>query len=234
MLLNLVIKYFSFLSVHQSARWTGQRFRTFWWVFRSHRTFWWHFFEFYIWNFGVSKNWSTALFFDLARKVLIIFSRNDLQRFDVSWARSSCSFTNCQQYLTVMFLILKTANCKSYFITDTDLSMNILHAGNILPVQRGFFKNSASDLLPALRFLGRLHNFYSFVITFSLMQVTMICRRVTYFTDLGMINYQKTWSWNSNYTKTKNYARSYARYTKLKNHFLWFTLGPMTVKRISK
>ena len=33
--------------------------------------------------------------------------------------------------------------------------------------------------------------------------------------------------------KTKNYARSYARYTKLKNH-LWFTLGPMTVKRISK
>ena len=91
-----------------------------------------------------------------------------------------------------MFLILKTANCKSYFITDTDLSMNILHAGNILPVQRGFLKNSANDLLPALRFLGKLYNFCSFVITFSLMQVTMICRRVTYFTDLGMIDYQKT------------------------------------------
>ena len=34
-------------------------------------------------------------------------------------------------------------------------------------------------------------------------------------------------------TKTKNYVINYARYTTLKNHFLWFTLGRVTVIRIS-
>ena len=43
------------------------------------------------------------------------------------------------------------------------LSMDILHAGNKSPVQECFFKNSASDLLPALRFLGGLYNFCNFV-----------------------------------------------------------------------
>ena len=38
--------------------------------------------------------------------------------------------------------------------------------------------------------------------------------------------------WKS--TKTKNFEINYARYTTLKNHFLWFTMGRMTVKRISK
>ena len=47
--------------------------------------------------------------------------------------------------------------------------MNILCMGDKLPVQTGFFKNSAGDLLPALRFLVRLHNFCNFVIIFSLM-----------------------------------------------------------------
>ena len=41
------------------------------------------FFEFFILNFGVSKNWSIALFCDLAREALSIFSRNDLQKFNV-------------------------------------------------------------------------------------------------------------------------------------------------------
>ena len=38
--------------------------------------------------------------------------------------------------------------------------------------------------------------------------------------------------WKS--TKTKNYVIDYTRYTTLKNHFLWFTLGRMIVMRISK
>ena len=48
-------------------------------------------------------------------------------------------------------------------------SMNILCAGDKSPVQRGFFKNGAGDLLPAARFLGGLYNFYHFIIIFSLL-----------------------------------------------------------------
>ena len=44
------------------------------------------------------------------------------------------------------------------------LSMDILRGGYKLPVQRGFSKNGAGNLLPALRFLGRLYNFCNFVI----------------------------------------------------------------------
>ena len=54
-------------------------------------------------------------------------------------------------------------------ILFTGLSMNILYVGDKLPVQRGFFKNSAGDLLLALGFLGGLYNFCNFVIIFSLM-----------------------------------------------------------------
>ena len=54
----------------------------------------------------------------------------------------------------------------------------------------------------------------------------MICRRLTYFTDLEIIEYyQKTCNWNNTSTKIKNYVISYARYTTLKNHSLWFILG---------
>ena len=42
--------------------------------------------------------------------------------------------------------------------------MNILYAGDISLVQRGFFKNTVGDLLPALRFLCVLYNFCNFVI----------------------------------------------------------------------
>ena len=45
--------------------------------------------------------------------------------------------------------------------------MNILHMGNKSPVQRGYFKNSAGDLLSALRFPGKLYNFCIFVIFFN-------------------------------------------------------------------
>ena len=51
----------------------------------------------------------------------------------------------------------------------TGLSMTILHTSDKLPVQGGFFKKSSGDLLPALRFLGRLYKFYNFVGIFSLM-----------------------------------------------------------------
>ena len=47
--------------------------------------------------------------------------------------------------------------------------MNILHAGDKSPMQRGFLTNSAGDLFPALGFLGGLYNFYNFVIIFSLL-----------------------------------------------------------------
>ena len=51
--------------------------------------------------------------------------------------------------------------------------MNILCIGNKSPIQRGFFKNSAGDLLLAQRFLGRLYNVCKFVIISSLIQVMM-------------------------------------------------------------
>ena len=61
----------------------------------------------------------------------------------------------------------------------------------------------------------------------------MLCRRATYFTDSEMIEYyQKMCGWNSKSAKTKNDVKSYARYPMLKNHFLWFALGCMTVMRI--
>ena len=63
---------------------------------------------------------------------------------------------------------------------------------------RGFFKNSEGDLLHVLRFLGRLYDFYNFVI-FSLMTVMMICsKRATHFMDSEIIKYyQETSNWNS-------------------------------------
>ena len=47
--------------------------------------------------------------------------------------------------------------------------MNILRVGDKSPIQRGIFKNSAGNLLLALRFLGRLYNLRHFVIIISLM-----------------------------------------------------------------
>ena len=114
------------------------------------------------------------------------------------------------------------------------LSMNILCMCNKSPMQTGFFTNNAVDLLPTLGFLGGLYNFCNFVIIFSLIKSQWYVEVATYFTDLEMIQYyQKTYGWNKS-TKTKNYVINYARYTTLKNHFLWFMLGRVTVMRISK
>ena len=45
--------------------------------------------------------------------------------------------------------------------------------------------NSAGDLLPALGFLGGLYNFCNFVIIFSLIKVTMVCRSSDIFYRFG-------------------------------------------------
>ena len=60
-------------------------------------------------------------------------------------------------------------NILIFQVVRTGLSMNILPMDNKSPVQECFFKNSAGNLLPALRFLGGLYNFYNFVIILSLM-----------------------------------------------------------------
>ena len=107
--------------------------------------------------------------------------------------------------------------------------------GHKSPVQRGFFRNSTGNLLPILGFLGELYNFCNFVIIFSLMYVMMICKSSDIFYRFG--NDQilpKNVQLKQKSTKTKNYVINNARYTKLKNHFLWFTLERVTVMRISK
>ena len=86
-------------------------------------------------------------------------------------------------------------------------SMNILHTGDKLPVQRGFFTNSSGDLLPTLGFLGRLYNFCNLVIIFSLIKVTMICRSSDIFYRFGNATnfeyYHKTCSRNRSLRKLK-------------------------------
>ena len=63
----------------------------------------------------------------------------------------------------------------------------------------------------------------------------MIYRGATYFIDSEMIrNFQKMCGYNRESTETKNYLKNYARYTTLKNYFLWLTFGRMTIMRISK
>ena len=69
----------------------------------------------------------------------------------------------------VVFTDASYANLNDGVSSVAGLSMNILRASNKLLVQRGFFTNSAGDLLPTLGFLGGLYNFCNFVIIFSLM-----------------------------------------------------------------
>ena len=70
-------------------------------------------------------------------------------------------------------------------VYDLGLSMNILRGG-------GGGGGGMGNLLPAPRFLRVLCKFCDFAITFPVLEVTMIYRRATYFTDLEMIKfYQK-------------------------------------------
>ena len=96
---------------------------------------------------------------------------------------------------------------------------------NKSPMQRGFFKNSAGDLLPT-------QGFWVSCIVFLILQLYFNVshkrydKKATYFTDWEMIDYyQKTCDQKSiKCTKAKNYATVYVRYTTLKNSFSWFTL----------
>lgn len=67
-------------------------------------------------------------------------------------------------------LILHYIDCninkKQRELRNLALSTNILRAGNKLPMQSSFFKNSAGDLLSALRILGERNNFCYFEIIF--------------------------------------------------------------------
>ena len=95
-------------------------------------------------------------------------------------AGACCLFIFCKFMWFLSIISLITAiwilNFSSFMILalltlsyrDLGLSMNILHTGNKSPVQRGFFTESAGDLLPTLGFLGGLYNIYSFVIIFYL------------------------------------------------------------------
>ena len=89
-----------------------------------------------------------------------------------------CFFIIVESLQCILKQILKTMEnpqklnslTKSKVFPQTaGLSMNILHAGDKSPMQECFFKNSAGDLLPALRFLGGLYKFCNFVIVLPLM-----------------------------------------------------------------
>ena len=61
------------------------------------------------------------------------------------------------------FFHLVPDNLKKKLCGSAGLSMNILHTGDKSPLLRDFRKNSTGDLLPVLRFLDELYNFYNFV-----------------------------------------------------------------------
>ena len=64
--------------------------------------------------------------------------------------------------------------------------------GDKFPMQRGFIKNSAGDLLHAIRFLGRLYNFCKFVIMFSFIQFKLYVEEQDIF---------QIWIWSNTTTK---------------------------------
>ena len=74
------------------------------------------------------------------------------------------------------------SSCYIYIYIYKGLSMNILCTGNKSPMQRGFFTNSVGDLVLALVFLAGC---IIFVIIFSLLWVTMLCRSSNIFYIFG-------------------------------------------------
>ena len=118
---------------------------------------------------------------------------------------------------------------KSYKIMVTGLSKNTFCMGNKSLVQRGFFKISVSDLLPALRFLSKLYNICNFVSFVFFNKSQWYEEVVTYFTDLEMIEYyQKTCGWNRSLWKLNGYLMVYIRmygcYENIKIKF-WSTIS---------
>ena len=83
--------------------------------------------------------------------------------------RSSCKKVFCKKGVLRNFAKFTGKHLFKSLSFNTGLSMNILCAGDKLPVQRGFFTNSVGDLLPVVGFLGQLYNFCNSVIIFSIM-----------------------------------------------------------------
>ena len=91
----------------------------------------------------------------------------------------------CLVPVTRAFYVVYSGKCSGFLISFFRPFNEYLHMGDKSPMQRGFFTKSTGVLLPALGFLGRLYNFCNFVIIFSLMYVTMICRSSDIFYIFG-------------------------------------------------
>ena len=112
----------------------------------------------------------------------------------------------------------KTLKLLAICIGTAGLSVNILHAGDKLPAQSGFFINSTGDLLPALRSLGGLCNFCNYIF----FRLCNFCNYI-FFNHNGMLKsdifyrFENYWilpksKWLKKSMKTKNYITNYARY----------------------
>ena len=99
----------------------------------------------------------------------VFYKISNFSRKSLSKKSCTCSVfsVDSKNYLPVniLFVVFKIIEKRA----NTDLSMNILCAGNKSVMQRDLFKNSAGYLLPTLRFLGGLYNLHHFLILFSLM-----------------------------------------------------------------
>ena len=89
------------------------------------------------------------------------FSKGFLRNCEISQTMCCCMCISSYFFDTIFSKILLASSGDI-----ASLTMNILCTGDKSAVQRDFFKNNAGDLLPALKFLGGLHNF---VIIFYLM-----------------------------------------------------------------
>ena len=67
------------------------------------------------------------------------------------------SLQNLPSYCISELPVLNELKCMEQ--GSSGLLIYILCAGNNSPMQRDFFKKRVADLLPALRFLGKLYNF---------------------------------------------------------------------------
>ena len=86
-------------------------------------------------------------------------------------------------------------------------------------MQKDFFKISAGNFLPALRFQGGLYNLgnYNFL---------QLPSKIFYRFGNDQILPKTCAAETASLKKIKNYIKNYdIRYNTLKNHFLWFLLG---------
>ena len=131
------------------------------------------------WAMPKMKNNFFFLFFRNNKSRSSAFRNFNLTKYHMFWLSSESFSTMCDIFFIKKAHVQLKQLWSSVPVLVSGLSMNILHTGNKSPMQRHFLKNSAGDLLPTLRFLGRLYNFCFSAIIFSLIKVTMIYRRAT-------------------------------------------------------